>query len=81
MARDRHLRVYYGPDDTRGVPLADANTDCSTVEISLHELLDTVGEAVATNRAWADDFRNEKIKISTDLYEIISAYRQMKRAA
>lgn len=81
MARDRQLRVYYGPEDTRSVPLSRVRDDSTTVDISLQELLDILGDAVRTNRAWTDDFRDEQVKISTDLYEVISAYGQMKRSA
>lgn len=79
MARDRQLRVYYGPQDTRSVPLSSVRNDSSTVDITLHELQSTLIDAVEANRAWPEDFRDEKLTISTDLYEIISAYRQMRR--
>ncbi len=81
MARDSRLRVYYGPEDDRSVPLAKVNDDSSTVQISLHEMMETLLDAVQNDRAWPDDFREEQITVSTDLYEVISAYRRLRRSA
>ena len=81
MPRDRQLRVYYGPEDTRSVPLSQISNNSNTIDISLHELIDSLSEAMRSNRAWAEDFREEQVTISTDLYEIISAYRQMRKSA
>lgn len=80
MARDRQLRVYYGPDDAKSVPLKQVSGS-ETVEISLNELLITLGDAVEHDRSWPDDFGNEKIMISTDLYETMAAYRHLRRSA
>lgn len=81
MARDSRLRVYYGPDDDRSVPLAKVKKDDATVQISLHEMMETLLDAMQNERAWPDDFREENIAISTDLYEVISAYRRLRRSA
>ena len=81
MARDRQLRVYYGPEDTQSVPLSRVEDDSSTVDITLQELQSTLLDAVESHRAWPNDFRDEKVTISTDLFEIMTAYRQMRRSA
>ncbi len=79
---ERHqLRVYYGPEDSRSVPLKEAPNVRGNVEIELVELLDTLGDAARKQRTWLNDFQHEKVSISTDLYEIISAYRQLRRSA
>ena len=81
MAQRRQLRVYFGPDDARSAPLNKVQESDGVVEVSLSEVLDTLGEAVRKDRAWVEDFRDERITISTDLYEVIAAYRHLKRAA
>lgn len=75
-----HLRVYYGPDDDRGLPLSQVKTNGS-VEIPLKTLFETMTEATVQGLVWTEDFRDEKVSISTDLYEVIFAYRQMKKSA
>lgn len=81
MARDSQLRVYYGPEDDRSVPLSKVTEDETSVRISLHELTETILDAMQNERAWPDDFREEQIAVSTDLYEVISAYRRLRRSA
>lgn len=82
MPQDRNLRVYFGPDDHSNVshsPLEDGGSQ--PVQIPLSTLFDTMTDATVQGLAWADDFRDEKVTISTDLYEVLSAYRNMRRAA
>jgi hypothetical protein len=82
MPKDRSLRVYFGPDDNSSVPLSNVEAkDSQAVEVPLSTLFDTMTDATVQGLAWADDFRNEKVSISTDLYEVISAYRNMRRSA
>ena len=81
MARRSELRVYYGPEDNRSVALSQVAEAENSVEVPLHLLLETLGEAVRKKRGWIEDFQGEKVTISADLYEIIAAYRQMKRPA
>lgn len=79
MAND-HLRVYYGPDDDRGLPLSQVKAG-GKVDISLSELFETMTDATIQGLVWTEDFREEKVSISTDLFEVISAYRRMKKSA
>ena len=75
-----HLRVYYGPDDDRGLPLSQVKTTGS-VELPLKTLFETMTDAKIQGLVWTEDFRDENVSISTDLYEVIFAYRQMKKSA
>lgn len=81
MGRRSQLRVYYGPEDSRSVAMTQLSDQEKTVDVPLHMILETLGEAVRKRRAWIDDFQDEKVTISADLYEIITAYQQMKRPA
>ena len=49
MAQSR-LRIYYGPDDTRGVALDQLKRAKQTVEVPLAELLSTLVDAARKQR-------------------------------
>jgi hypothetical protein len=80
MAQPR-LRIYFGPQDT----------DCSTatmgvaeerqnrVTVSLGEIIPLLADAFKSNRSWLNDFENDEVAISTDLYEVLLAYQHYQR--
>jgi hypothetical protein len=70
------LRVYYGPQEA-AAPVAAA--DDSTVRVTLGEILPLLADAVRAQRSWLDDFQNDELTISTDLYEVILAYQHYRR--
>jgi hypothetical protein len=75
MAPSR-LRVYHGPDaDTlpATIPLHDQ------VKLTLGEVLPLMLDAVKSRRSWVDDFADDEISISTDLYEVLLAYQHFRR--
>ena len=81
MTNDRSLRVYYGPDDDRSVPLAQIKDSNGTVEVPLKVLFETMTDATVRGLAWTEDFNDEKVTVSTDFFEVISAYRNMRKSA
>ena len=50
-----------------------------TARISLEELLTTLQDAAHEKKSWIDDFHDEEVTISTDLYEVILAYQHYRR--
>jgi hypothetical protein len=72
-------RIYYGPDDSRSVSVEESKPAKKTVDVPLSELLATLVDAARKQRSWVDDFRDEEVTISTDLYEIILAYQHYRR--
>ena len=78
MAKSQ-LRIYYGPDDSRSVALDQLKHAKQTVEVPLAELLSTLVDAARKKRTWIDDFRDEEVSVSTDLYEVILAYQHYRR--
>ncbi len=77
MAANR-LRVYYGPEETAlagpaTIPLRDQ------VSIPLGEVLPLLVEAARSQRAWVEDFADDEISISSDLYEVLLAYQHFRR--
>lgn len=51
------------------------------VNVRLKDVLPLFVEASAKHRMWLDDFGDDQLSISNDLYEILLAYRAMQRAA
>jgi hypothetical protein len=86
MARNR-LRIYYGPEETvysepehvlsiAAETLPDAR---HSVTVPLDEVLPLLVDAVRANRTWLNDFQDEEITLSSDLYEVLMAYQHFRR--
>ena len=77
--KNSQLRVYHGPpQDTASAAVLRRDTR-ETITLSLGEILPLLADAVASRRTWLDDFENDEITISTDLYEVILAYQHFRR--
>jgi len=75
-----NLRVYYGPQEDAGVvALSESRTARDTVSVPLGEILPLLADAVRSERTWLRDFENDEVIISTDLHEVILAYRHYRR--
>ena len=75
----RRLKVYTGPDaDTSAVSLLEA-TDPNSVKVTLGEILPLLADAVASNRTWLNDFAQDEVTVSSDLYDVLQAYRHFRR--
>jgi len=57
-----------------------SSSDGSRVEIRLSDFAAMMMDAAETNRTWVQDFSDDQIAVSTDLYEVMLAYRHMRRA-
>jgi hypothetical protein len=74
------LRVYFGPDSDR--PVIDSPSRVrEEVNVPFGDLLPLIADAVNTRRAWLDDFQDDRVTISADLYEVLMAYRQLRSSA
>lgn len=67
------LRLFIGED---GLPETDASH--ADVSIRLEELTRIMADAIIWDRAWLNDLSDEQVKISSDLYEILMMYSQMR---
>jgi hypothetical protein len=76
MAQNR-LRVYYGPEEAAAAPATIPLR--GSVQLPLGEVLPLLLDAVRGGRAWVDDFADDEISISSDLYEVLLAYRHFRR--
>jgi hypothetical protein len=73
------LRVYYGPEEEtlRAGPATIPMRE--PVTLPLGEVLPLVLDAARNRRSWLDDFSDDEITISTDLYEVLLAYQHFRR--
>lgn len=71
------LRVYYGPEEGAAVPATIPLRN--SVQLTLGEVLPLLVEAAKSGRAWVDDFADDEISISSDLYEVLLAYQHFRR--
>ncbi|MEX2173734.1 MAG: hypothetical protein WD872_05185 [Pirellulaceae bacterium] len=77
MPRNR-LRVYYGPEETAVAEPATIPMQ-SAVTLPLGEVLPLLLDAARSRRSWVDDFAEDEITISSDLYEVLMAYQHFRR--
>jgi len=77
MAYSR-LRVFYGPS---GIDSDDASPHAQTVTVPLGDVLPILADALRHRRAWVNDFLNDEVTLSSDLYEVLLAYEHYRRPA
>ncbi|MFO0914499.1 MAG: hypothetical protein U0795_16185 [Pirellulales bacterium] len=78
----RHLRVYHGPEQSNRLPAFSSDRGPKgTVTVPLGDVVQALADAVRHRRGWVDDFAQDEVTISTDLYEIILAYQYYCRSA
>lgn len=76
MAQSR-LRIFHGPETTATTASGRPKTD--QVQVRLGEILPMLADAVRSERTWLQDFLDENVTISNDLYEVILAYKYFRR--
>lgn len=75
----RRLRVYTGPDlSQQSVAVLEQPSEKS-IRISLGDVLPLLADAVVSNRTWLTDFKDDEISISSDLHDVLQAYRHFRR--
>jgi len=71
----RHrLRLFTGDD----VDTAVAEPE---VTVRLGDISRILADAVRSKRAWLSDFEDDNIQVSADLYEVLSAYWNLRPSA
>lgn len=51
------------------------------VEMELAKFTQVLKDAVVWDRTWLQDMGDERIRVSADLYELLTAYSQMRPSA
>jgi hypothetical protein len=72
------LRIYYGPQSA-DAPVIEESSPRRTVEVTLGEIFPVLADAMRTRRGWLDDFADDLVTISSDLYEVLLAYQHYRR--
>lgn len=65
-----NLRVFHGPTADQA-----ENSHSQTVTVSLGDILPLLADAVQSDRTWLRDFEDDEVTISSDLHEVLLAYR------
>lgn len=73
------LRIVYCPEDQLDAQPTPPTEEQVTVR--LEEVFPILAEALTSGRSWLDDFADDKISISSDLYEVLLAYQHHRKAA
>lgn len=73
------LKLYCGPESRPAPALSKSTHGRSCVTAPLSEVLPLLADALRSQRTWLDDFGDDEITISTDLYEILLAYQYCRR--
>jgi hypothetical protein len=75
----RQLRVYSEPDlAPRDFSVVEESADRG-VQVTLGDILPLLADAVASNRTWLTDFADDEVTISSDLHDVLQAYRHFRR--
>ena len=76
------LRVYLGPADSCEPEIASTReTTRADVTVTLGDVLPLLADAVQTRRAWLQDFQSDPVTLSSDLYEVLMAYQDLRQTA
>jgi hypothetical protein len=51
------------------------------ITVNVGEVLPLLADAVASRRTWLGDFEDDQITISSDLYEVLLAYKYYRHPA
>lgn len=74
------LRIYRGPcEESATKPAPITKNTSNQVTVSVDEVLPLLADAVASQRTWLKDFKDDEITISADLYEVLLAYQYFRR--
>jgi hypothetical protein len=72
--------VYFSPEDSReSVSASTSERVRNPVTVPLGEVLPLLAEAVQTRRLWVQDFADEPITLSPDLYEVLMTYQELRQ--
>ena len=50
-------------------------------KVRLAEIITVLAEATRAERAWLSDFADDEVRISADLYEVLTTYRRLRPSA
>ncbi len=51
------------------------------ITVRVGDVVDALARSVGRNLAWIDDFRDDPIVVSQDLYDVMLAFQRLRRAS
>ena len=73
------LRIYYGPEGEDTTVIDKLQPRPNKVTVPLGEVFPALTDALTSGRTWPQDFAEDEITISEDLYEILLAHEHYRR--
>jgi hypothetical protein len=73
------FRIYYGPEEAAPGTTVVGGRRSNQVTVPAGEIFAALADAIYNNRAWLQDFENDEITITRDLYDVILAYEHSRR--
>jgi hypothetical protein len=70
------LRLFVGAEEPETLTLPEPE-----VSMKLGELTRILADAMIWDRTWVADFADDDIRISADLYEVLTTYAQLRPSA
>lgn len=70
------LRLFVGADEQESLSFPEPE-----VSIKLGELTRILADAIIWDRTWISDFADDDIRISSDLFEVLSSYAHLRPTA
>lgn len=78
--RAQTLRLYRGPEDeVATAPSARMSADNQRVTAPASQILPLLADALRSQRTWLEDFADDEVTLSADLYEVLMAYQHFRR--
>lgn len=75
----QHLRIYRGPGQDTLDQRPAHSVSSTQITVGVGEVLPLLADAMVSQRTWLRDFEHDEITISSDLYEVLLAYRHFRR--
>lgn len=70
------LRLFTGEEEGGVGTLAEPDTN-----VRLGEILEILADADRCGRTWLSDFTDDEVRVSADLYEVLSSYWHLRPSA
>lgn len=70
------LRLFVGADEPETAVVPEPE-----VSMRLEDLTRVLADAIIWDRTWVQDFADDEIRVSADLFEILSAYSHLRPSA
>ncbi len=70
------LRLFVGADEPESLSFPEPE-----VSIKLGELTRILADAIIWDRTWISDFADDDVRISSDLFEVLSSYAHLRPTA